>query len=279
MVFVFVVCTLGAQTTKTYDCEWFTLEYSSSYKLNPNIKGHALVRMETPKEMLAVSLADLGFNQVADIWDDEFINRYKQNSTTEKGHTVSLTKVSLETKNGSIRALKKLANIKKGTLSMKVLSYVLLHENNLLIFTFASEGMYKADERTPMPEKFMKGLALKYKTSATQDEFKNKMIESIKTLNAQCPIQVDECTSYQQVLLAGKTITIKTVVPSDCYDFLDFDVFKQRLTENFSMALERSFILYLKKEGFGLAYMIYDENDKFKKRIAITADDMLSSIK
>ena len=101
------------------------------------------------------------------------------------------------------------------------------------------------------------------------------MSDVVKTLNAQCPIQADECTVFKQVILSGRTMMIKTQVDEVCFEFVDFDIFKQIMAEKMSKALDKGFVQYLDIYGFSLVYHIYNEYDKLKKTVQIKGKDIL----
>ena len=94
-------------------------------------------------------------------------------------------------------------------------------------------------------------------------------------MNSQFPMQVDDCTTYLQMILSGKTIILKTLVEDDCDDLIDYDEFKSKACKNYSVALEKDFVEYLDKKGFSIVYMIYNADDLLKKKIPITAKDIL----
>lgn len=274
-----VVCCLNAQNTKTFDCGLFSFEYPISYKAAPIQNApHMVLKLEHGSAFFSASYWDKGFEPGTDIWDDTFVEMYK-NMPVQNGEMLSVTRETLHTKGGNVKCIKAISNVHKQvygqSINLKMLYYAVIRNEYLFVFTFCDNGQYKYGERTAQSDNFMKGLKFK-NTSSSQTDFKSYLLEMVKGLNAQCPIQTDDCTTFKQVLLSGKTIMINTFVPTECYGLVDFDVFKQTLAQNYSAALDKSFVIYLRNEGYSIAYMVYNENQKFKKRIAITADDILA---
>jgi len=95
-------------------------------------------------------------------------------------------------------------------------------------------------------------------------------------LNSQCPMQIDQCTTHMNVVLAGKTLMIKTMIDDSCENLVDYDEFKKKMCENFSVALEKPFVQYLDRNGYTMTYMIYNEYDRFKKKITISGREILN---
>jgi hypothetical protein len=89
-------------------------------------------------------------------------------------------------------------------------------------------------------------------------------------------MQIDDCTTHLHVLLSGKTVMIKTLVEDFCDDLVNYDEFKKKMCQNFSVALEKPFVQYLDSNGYSVIYMIYNENDRLKKKISITGRDILN---
>ena len=144
----------------------------------------------------------------------------------------------------------------------------------LFTFAFMSEGKYTKDSPTSYPDKVMKGLKFKELKKNTSD-FDNYLIEVVKKMNKQCPMEVDACTTYKQVLLSGNSIMIKTLIPDECNMFVDYNEFKNKMCENFRISLEKGFVQYLEKKGYSVVYMIYNENDRLKNKVTITGSDIL----
>ena len=151
----------------------------------------------------------------------------------------------------------------------------MIQDGYLFTFAFVSEGKYTKDSSTAYPDKIMKGLRLKKSIQANTTDFESYLIEVVKKLNAQCPMKVDRCTTHQQVLLSGKTIMIKTLIEDSCNSMVDYDEFKKKMCENFSLSLDKAFVKYLDKNGYSLVYMIYNENDRLKKKVTITCHNIL----
>ncbi|MGN0231760.1 MAG: hypothetical protein ACI4A8_06075 [Muribaculaceae bacterium] len=282
IVFLSLICVfnyVNAQSSKTFDCGLFSLEYPICYNFSP-IKNapHMVLKLESKNSYLSVSYWDKGFEPGTDIWDDVFVDMYND-LPVENGERLSVTRETLHTKGGKVKCIKIMSNMRQKVhnqaANFKMLSYIIINNEYLFVFNFCDIGQYKPGEKTTKCDNLMKGLRFK-SVSLPQVDFKSDLLETVKILNAQCPIQADECTIFKQVMLVGETIMINTFIPTECYEFVDFDGFKLTLTQNLSSALEKSFVIYLKKEGYVFTYMVYDENQRYKKRITITADDILA---
>lgn len=113
------------------------------------------------------------------------------------------------------------------------------------------------------------------------EEFDKKLMATCKTLNAQCPINVDECTTHLSILLSGKTIMVKTFIDLECEElgYVDYDEFKNKMCQNYRMALEKPFVEFMKRNGYSMVYLIVDENENVRKTINISAQDILNNYK
>ena len=261
------------QTSKTFDCGLFSFDYPSSFKPIPIQNApHMVLKLESDSYIFTASYWDKGFDGNVSIWDDEIYDFYKQNPIGE-GTLVHITKETVQTKGGAMcRCLKLKTNIYRYAqgfdIYMKITTYLMIHNEYLFVFTFTSQGKYTKDSKTVYPDKIMKGL--KFKTSQNKfSNFDDYLLSVVKTLNSQCPVQVDECTTHLQVLLSGKTLMLKTLIDDACGGLVDYNEFKRNMCRNFSVALEKSFVQNLKKNGYSFVYMIYDENDRLKKKISM----------
>lgn len=274
-----VVCCLHAQNTKTFDCELFSLEYPDSYTAAPIQNApHMVLKLERGNAFFSASYWDKEFEPGTDIWDDEFVEMY-ENMPVQNGEMLSVTRETLYTKGGNVKCIKAMTNVHKKfngqTINLKLLSYAVIKDEYLLVFTFCDNGQYKYGEKTPQSDNLMKGLKFK-DASSSQEDYKSQLLEVVKDMNSLCPIQSDDCTTVQQVLLSGKTIMIKALVLTGCYEFVEYNDLKEAMAQSYSFAFDKPFVKYLKREGYGIAYMIYDEKQKLKKRLSITADDILA---
>ena len=267
------------QENKIFDCGLFSFEYPSTYKTSPIQNApHMVLKLESDKYFFSASYWDKGLSEDMSIWDDEIFNLYKENAIGN-GDLIDITRETIQTKSGPRRCLKLKTNIykrKQGVdIYIKVLSYLMLHKGYLFTFAFTSQGKYTQNTQTTYPDKIMKGL--KFKTTDTiNEDFDGYLIEIVKKLNEQCPMQIDDCTTHLHVLLSGKTVIMKTLVEDFCDDLVNYDEFKKKMCQNLSVALEKPFVQYLDSNGYSVIYMIYNENDRLKKKISITGRDILN---
>lgn len=276
---IFIVSSLmvNGQSNKTFEDELFTFEYPASFKPNviKNSPGMKL-KLVSSSYGLSISYMETGWDEIISIWDDRISEQFNKNYSG-RGHIVNMEKVTIQTKDEMYHCLKIMTNTqeqKQGTtFNLRNLSYMMLHKRNLFIVSFISEGKYTKNSSTEYPEKIMKGF--KFKSSSNEIDFDKYLINVIKKLNAQCPIQIDLCTTHVQVLLSGNTVIIKTVTEDACDALVDYDEFKRKMCENFSTALDKPFIQYLDRKGYTIMYMIYNEYDRLKKKVIISGQDIL----
>lgn len=285
-IFFTLVCmcvSINAQTVKTFECDLFSLDYPSSFKPVPIQNApHMVLKLESSNYILSASHWDKRFANNTSIWDDDIYELYKQNPIGD-GTLISINKESIQTKGGARRCIKLKTNMHRqaqGTdVYLKMVSYLMLQEGNLFVFNVMSEGKYSKDSPTVYPDLIMKGLRFKKSSIDKSTDLESYMIEIVKKLNAQCPIKVDNCTTHQMVILSGKTIMIKSLVEDSCNRLVDYDEFKRKMCENFSVSLDKVFIQYLNDNGYSVVYMIYNENDRLKKKITISGRDILNFYK
>lgn len=268
----------NGQTYKDYDHELFHFKYPASYKSEPIKSSPGMIlKMASGDNFLSVSIRETGWNENISIWDDRIFERLTNNHSGS-GRIVSISKEMINLKNETRRCIKIMSNLQKQkqgvNIGIKILSYMMLHKGKLFIIGFTAPGKYTKASSTSYPEKIMKGFM--FKSADREVDFDKYLIEVVKKLNAQCPMQIDPCTTYLQVLLSGSTVMIKTLVEDACDTLVDFDEFKNKMCENFSVALDKSFVQYLDRNGYSVMYLIYNENDRLKKKVNITARDILS---
>lgn len=268
------------QTSKTFDCGLFFFDYPSNFKPIPIQNApHMVLKLESDSYIFTASYWDKGFDDNVSIWDDEIFDLYKQNPIGE-GTLVGITRETIQTKGGAMRRCLKLkTNIYRYAqgfdINMKITTYLMIYNGYLFVFTFTSQGKYTKDSKTVYPDKIMKGLRFK-SLKGNLSNFNDYLLSVVKTLNSQCPMQVDECTTHMSVLLSGKTVMIKTIIDDSCEFLVDYDEFKSKMCENFSVALEKSFVQYLDRNGYTMMYMIYNEYDRLKKKVTISGHDILN---
>ena len=276
--FVFISHLIAfCQLNKTFDCEFFSLDYPSIFRQSSIQKApHMLMKLQSEDYIFSASYGDSGLDSSVGIWDDDMYEHYIR-LYVSNGTFISIDRETINTKDGLMRCLKLKTNThqrKQGAdIHIKILSYLMLYKGYLFVFAFASPGKYTKDSPTSYPDKIMKGL--KFKTTSIND-FESYLIEAVKKLNAQCPIHVDDCTTHLFVLLSGKTIIMKTQIVDACEDFMDYEELKHRMCENFSFALEKAFVQYLDQKGYSIMYLIYNENERLKKKISISGREILN---
>lgn len=265
---------IHAQTYKSFDCDLFSLEYPSSYIPSPiNNAQHMVLKLSSNEYYFSASYWAKGYNSSISIWDKEFENNCKS-LLNDNEEIVSIDKCLIRTKNGNHKCLKVKCNIKGHNVPIRLLNYFMINDGFLFIFAFTSVGTYSRTTETLIPDKMFNKLSFK-SAKINNDILQQEVLSMVKTLQKQLPIQVDDCTTFQQTILSGKTIIVKTLVGDDCNDKVNFDGFKYTLCYNYSKALKKQFVLYLKDQGYSTIYNIYNEYNKLKKVIQVTADDIL----
>ena len=272
---------VSAQSNRTFDCDLLSFEYPIAFKTIPIQNApHMLLKLESDDYFFSISHWKKGLPDFVDIWDDEVFDNYG-NLANGFGKVVSSTKESLQIKNGSVHCMKVLSNSDRTaqgtTVKLRMLSYVLIYKGDIYLFSFLSQGSYSKASKTTYPQNMMKGLRFKSSISSGFDDsdFKDYVIDVVKSLNAQMPIEADECTTYLQAILSGRTVIIKTRVYSYCKDYIDYIAFKNKLSKNYSVALEKTFVEFLDKYGYSILYMIYDESENLTNKVSISAKDIL----
>lgn len=279
-IYIFIVSSLpiNGQSKKTFEDELFTFDYPVSFKPDAikNAPGMKL-KLLSDSYGLSISYVETGWDENISIWDDRISDRIYKNYSGN-GHIVSTAKVTIQTKGGACRCLKLMTNTQKQkqgvTYNLRNLSYLMLHKGKLFIVGFISDGKYTKNSSTEYPEKIMRGFQFKGKEK-TEKDFDKYLLDTTKQLNSQCPIRIDQCTTHMSVLLSGKTVMIKTIIDDSCKGLVDYDEFKSKMCENYSVALDKPFVQYLDKNGYTMMYMIYNEYDKLKKKVTISGNDIL----
>lgn len=271
----------SAQSNRTFECDLLSFEYPNAFKQIPIQNApHMLLKLESSDYFFSISHWKEDLPDFVDVWDDEVFGNYSELANSF-GKVVSTTKESLQIKNGSVHCMKVLSNSDRAaqgtTVKLRMLSYILIYKGDIYLFSFLSQGNYSKASKTTYPQNMMKGLKFKSSISSGFDDsdFKDYVIDIVKSFNAQMPIEADECTTYLQAILSGRTVIIKTRIYSFCKDFVDYDEFKNKLSKNYSVALEKPFVDFLDKYGYSILYMIYDESDNLTNKVSITAKDIL----
>lgn len=271
-----IVC---SQEKETYDGDFFTFDYPSTFKsVTTNNSPTMVLKLASDSYYVSISIKEKNLDESLSIWDEKIVNLINK-EYLGIGQLVSMTKEIIRIKEENCRCLKIMNNMPKPNQNAKdtirLLTYLILHRGNLFALSFSSWGSYGKSSSTEYPEKIMKGLKIKG-TVISKADIDKYMVDIIKKLNEQCPIQVDKCTTHSLILLSGSTIMIKSIVDDVCDKLVDYDVFKQKMCYNFSVLVDKSFVQYLDKHGYSVLYMIYNEHDILKKKVKITGRDILN---
>lgn len=141
---------------------------------------------------------------------------------------------------------------------MKVKSFVWICL--LICFAIGCVGNKKSEESTMARE---------------DNQIREWFEQSAKQMNAQCPIRADEITTFQQVLLCGKTMMIKTQIPNEYVDEIDFGVFQRMKCENYSKLLDKKFVEFIRDSDYAIQYVIFDELGRAITKVDILGEDIL----
>lgn len=270
---------INGQGNKTFEDELFTLNYPTTFKPEP-IKSSPRMKLKLISESygLSVSYMDTGWDESVSIWDDRISELLYKNFSGSL-QIVSTSKEKIKIKGGEHRCLKLIANsqkIKQGvTYNLRHLSYMMQYKGKLFIVSFISNGKYTKTSSTAYPEKIMKGFQFRGREMQEVD-FDKDLLNLTKQLNSQCPMRIDQCTTHMNVVLAGRTLMIKTIIDDSCENLVNYDEFKKKICESLSVALEKPFVQYLDKNGYTMMYMIYNEYDRLKTKVTISGHDILN---
>ena len=271
-----IVC---SQENKSFDGELFTFDYPSTYKsVTTNNSSTMVLKLASDSYYVSISIKEKNLDESLSIWDDRIVGLINK-EYSRIGQLVSVNKGTIGIKGEKRRCLKIMTNMPKPNQNAKdnirVLTYLILHRGNLFALAFYSWGSYSKSSLTAYPDKLMSGFKLKG-TVISKADIDKYMVDVIKKLNEQCPIHVDRCTTNSLILLSGSTIMIKSIVEDACDKFVDYDEFKQKMCDNFSVLVDKSFVQYLDKHGYSVLYMVHNEHDRLKKKIAISGRDILN---
>ena len=277
-----LVClSVNSQIINSFDCGLFSFDYPSTFQTSQIQNApHMVLKLQSKDYLVSASYWDKGFDSETSIWDEYFVEYYKEVPSNET--FVKLDKVTLQTKNGKHKCLRLITNIFMSPtgvrFNMRMIKYMLINDGYLFVFAFGSKGEYSKNSPTSYSDNFMRGLKFKSQTPPSKpglSEIQSYMLQVVKSLNDQCPIQTDKCTVHKQIIMSGKTVIFKTIVEDACEVFVDYDEFMQKMSENFSNVLDKRFVQYLEEYGFSLVYHIYNENNKLKKEVRISCADIL----
>lgn len=272
-----------SQGSKHFDCDFFSFDYPTSFRQSP-IKNSPDMKIKLVSDNygLYIACTEVNWDESKSIWDDQITERL-YNNYGRLGQIVSSSKTTIQLKGGTYKCLKFMTNSQKQKqgeyYNLRNLTYLLFQNGCLYVVGFSSEGKYASNSSTSYPEKILKGLLIKEDPSSTKKDFSKYLLEVVKQLNAQCPMEIDACTTHLSVVLSGHTVMIKTQIDDSCEGLVDYDEFKDKMCNNFSVALEKSFVQYLKSNNYSVVYMIYNENDRLKKKVSISGQDILKYYK
>ena len=268
-----------AQSTKTFECADFSFEYPESFSpIKIRDTSRVVLKLQSKYYELIVSSAKSGWPKDKNIWDDDVRERFI-NNYSGSGKIVSITKEIAQIKDDTAHCLKIMLNshkqIDNSELILKSVIYLFFNNGNLCMFTFGSKGEYSKGSPTTYPDKVMKGLKLK-KRSTTEDDAStlNRMI--FESINEVYPIRVDDCFTILQVSLIENTITYKVQMDNSCEGRVDINAFKEEMIYYFSIVLEKSFFQNLDKNGCSITYLIYNENEQLRKTITLNPKEILT---
>lgn len=153
------------QTTKTFDCGSFSLEYPDSFETTPIQNApHAVLKLVSDYCFWAASYREIENKDGIDIWDDEIINLYGQ-SPVDDNKIIDVMKETISTKGGTVRCLKILSNtykIEQGMdIYLKVATYIMIRDGFLFTFAFTSPGKYVKGDKAASNDILMEGLMFK----------------------------------------------------------------------------------------------------------------------
>ena len=240
------------------------------------------LKLKSDKYIFSVTVRDA--DGINDIWDDVLVQRYK-NRPMRNGRVVSVDKKQVQTKSGLLHCLKTYDNIKyeeKGVSSdYKILNFMFLENDKVYVLSFMSSGKYAYSYSTPYEDNIVSTFTIKnisQETSINKNNINDYLIECIKTVNQQLPMQIDECTIVNSMLLVGQSIIIKETVLYGFEEFIDYNMFKQQLINNFLAVMPKSFFDSVSHQNYSFQYHIYNETGQLKKVEKISFEEIRSSI-
>ena len=153
------------QTTTTFDCGSFSLEYPDSFKATPIQNApHAVLKLVSDYCFWAASYREIENDKDVDIWDDEILKLYGQ-SPVDDNKIVDIKKESIETKGGTVRCLKFLSNTSKTEQGMEInlknVTYLMMNNSFLFTFAFMCPGKFIKGDNTNSFDILMSGLTFK----------------------------------------------------------------------------------------------------------------------
>ncbi|MBP3828245.1 MAG: hypothetical protein ILA07_09440 [Prevotella sp.] len=276
--FLFLSFSAKSQNYKTFENEYLSFEYPSSFKQEKDDDPNILLSLEEINKVgyFLIVKYEANFGPNKSVWDEDIVNSLLESNEDEI--RLSITKETIKTRGGMRRCLKVKSRSVNSAFNFSVISYIMIHEGNLYNCTYTSSDIIKVNSSTTYSDNLMKGLMFKTKRVKPTMQKNNKIDnfnDYIMNLNKQMPIQVDEATRHDAVILVGKTLTIKTTINDEYYNITDFNLFKRNMCKNFAATLEKPFVEYMKKKEYTISYIIFNESGLIKKKINITPSEIL----
>lgn len=270
----------ASQKNKQFKCDIFTFAYPSNYSQIPiQNASHMRLKIQNQKYVFAISYWDKGYKIDTNVWDDKFYESCK--NLPLNGKIIGIEKVMVPTQQGRRRTIKIMSIIKETHLTVKSVTYIMIHNSYLFVFTFISEGNTFKPSEIVYEDNFFKGLSFSVSNNInnnTNANSHNYLLNTIKDLNAQCPFKADDITTYKNIILSGNLICVKLAIPKQILGDIDFSAFKTKMCINFRKAVPKEFLVQLQNDGYAFSYLIYDEEDILYKIINITPQDILSNL-
>ncbi len=265
-----------AQRMQIYKGERFTLSYPSDYATVPIQNApHMCLKLGNERYLFTASYWDKGYRDGTSIWDDEIYEACK--SLPVNGALLSVDKVMVTTNQGNRRSIRVMSRIDGEYTTTYTVNYFMINDSYLYIFGFLSDRSIFLSKDLNYQKNFLKGLSFnKNEGVSLSDDFYSYLLETVKTLNAQCPVKTDEITTIRSCVLSGKTVCIKLEVPNDVIDSVDYSLLKSIYCKNFSKAVPKYFFVYLNKYGYSLSYLIFDDLSELHKVMNILPSDVMA---
>lgn len=252
----------------------FSLSYPSDYRpVDIQNAPHMCLKLENNSYQFTASYWNKGYDESVSIWDDEMYEAC--NSLPIDGELLAVDKVKVSTKNGKMRSVRVMSTLNAEYSTINSVSYLMIQDGYLFLFAFYSDKTIFEPADLEYQEKFLKGLFFQHYGEDAFDDSYDYLMESVKSLNAQCPFYADEVTTIRSVVLSGKTVCIRLEASNEILESIDYSILESTFCENFSKTLPEKFFVYLEEYGYSLKYLIYDETNKLHKVLNISPMDVM----
>lgn len=261
-----------------YDNDVLSFSYPVTYKsVSIQDASHMLLKLESERKIFSISCWDYGYDEDVSIWDDFFYKRYNAMQAEDR-RIVDVSRGEVNINNGSIRCLRAITEHKEivngQVAQVKTLQVLLIYEGRLFICQLTDDIAVSDEELVKESDNLLAGLKLK-SFQPSQLDIKKELKKMVDELNAQCPINWDECSSLKRIVFVDKTVVYYAEVLDECMELLDVNEFKQRLAQNLSVSLKKTFVECMSQNGFACMYLIYNEYGELKYKIDVTGNDVL----